>query len=181
MNFSYVLVTCIPTFEIAIFPEQSLGKTVFGNFPAEGTMDGVWAELIKVCETVWGHLLTHFLTQRQCKSKPETLIRFPPNQNTQRTLYSESVGIFFSFLLKVNSIFLNSTSISYLMFRHKTFVNNIHNEGHCEILKKKRKWGFKSLNPLTNLLIHPPVLGSDECSLCDQGLLCCSLESHFLP
>lgn len=52
MNFSYVLVTCIPTFEIAIFPEQSLGKTVFGNFPAEGTMDGVWAELIKVCETV---------------------------------------------------------------------------------------------------------------------------------
>lgn len=64
MNFSYVLVTCIPTFEIAIFPEQSLGKTVFGNFPAEGTMDGVWAELIKVCETVLGHLLTHFLTQR---------------------------------------------------------------------------------------------------------------------
>lgn len=126
--------------KLPIFPKQSLGKAVSGTSQLKGLWCRVWAELIKVCEMVWGHLLTHFLTQRQCKSKPEILIQFLPNQNTQRTLYSESCGnFFFPFLLKVNSIFLNSTSISYIMFRHKTFHKQYTQWGPLWDIKKEKK------------------------------------------
>lgn len=132
--------------KLPIFPKQSLGKAVSETSHLKGLFCRAWAELIKVCEMVWGHLLTHFLTQRQCKSKLEILIWFPPSQNAQRTLYSESCGNFFSFLLKVNSIFLNSTSISYLMFRHKTFHKQYTQWGPLwEIKKEKEKRGDSNL------------------------------------
>lgn len=141
MSCSYVLVICIPTLEIAYFPKAIFGKSCFRNFPAEGTLSRAWAVLIKVCEMVWCHLLTHFLTQRQGKSKSEILIRFPPNQNTKEHNILNPVGIFLYFLLKVNSIFLNSTSISYLMFRHKTFCKQYTQWGPLWEIKRKRKKG----------------------------------------
>lgn len=61
--------------------------------------------------------MTHFLTQGECESKPEIHIHLLRTSMRIRVLYYE----FRLFQLKVNSILLNSASIFYLIFRHKTF------------------------------------------------------------
>lgn len=101
-------------FELPLFPKHSLENADSrASHPKRGCR--VIAELIKVCEMVWGHLMTLFLTQRECKWKLEILIQFTQNHNAHKNIILRVLWVFFffSFQYRMNSILLNSTFIVY--------------------------------------------------------------------
>lgn len=110
-------------FWIADFPKTFLGKSYFRNFPCKGIKQNAcrthslkcvkWSEVIS-CHT--------FLHKENVNQNLKFLFNLLGTRMHIRTLYSESCGFFFfSFLLRVSSILLNSTFIFYIMFRCKTF------------------------------------------------------------
>lgn len=102
-SFFYWLVTCTPTFLNCRFSQNIPWEKLFQELSIQTDKTKCMQNsFIKVCEMVWGHLMPHFLTQRECKSKPEILIQFTQNQNAHKNIIFWVLWVFF-FLFSVKS------------------------------------------------------------------------------
>lgn len=165
--------------KLLLFPNLSLGKTVSGpSHPKERLGAGRHSlEYVKWSNVISWHPFSH---KENVNHNLKFSFRLLRTRMQHKNIILWVLWFFFFFWVKVNAILLNSTFILYLMFRHKAFHKQYTQWGLLWwIQRKKKKMGFKSPNPLTNLLIQSPA-SCNEHWLCEQDLLCCWPDSSFL-